>query len=71
MTPTKKILFQMPGATYSKVNSLVDMTNIKNKTRLIISAIDIAFEIVSHIKKGGKVFLEDNDNKKEISLIGL
>lgn len=67
----KKILLQLPIETYNKILSLVKLTGVTNKTRIIISSIDLAFEVVKHIKAGGQVFLEDEKGKKMVTLIGL
>lgn len=58
--------------TMERINHLSEITGTTNRTQLVASSIELAEELMSNAKKGGKIYIEQPDGSKErIKIIGL
>ena len=68
----KKVLMNFTEKTLSQVEDIKNATGIEQRTRVVVSSIDIVHEITKSINDGGKVFIEkENGEKYYLKIIGL
>jgi hypothetical protein len=51
--------------TVEKIQEIQDSLAVPNRTQAIVYAVNLAREIINSIKKGGKVYIENQDGSKE------
>ena len=68
MAQEKSTLVQMrlQPKTIERIKRLSELTGTENRTQLISSSIQLTEEIVKSLSKGGKVYIETPDGKKEV-----
>ena len=68
MAEEKSTLVQMrlQPKTIARIKRLSELTGTENRTQLISSSIELTEEIVKSLSKGGKVYIEMPDGKKEV-----
>jgi len=69
---SKLVQMRLQPKTMESISNLSRMTHTSNKTQLISSSIQLTEELVSSIKGGSKVYIENKDGSREsIKIIGL
>lgn len=66
------VQMRLQPKTMNSIQNLSAMTKTSNRTQLVSSSIQFTEDIVSSIKKGAKVYVENPDGTKElIKVIGM
>lgn len=70
----KSILIQMRlrPKSMQRINDLIDLTGIKNRTQLIANSIELTEELVKNAKEGAMIYIERKDGTRKIlQIVGL
>lgn len=69
---TTLVQMRLLPRTMERINHLSEITGTTNRTQLVASSIELAEELMSNAKGGGKIYIEHPDGSKErIKIIGL
>ena len=66
------VQMRLQPRTIAKINHLVELTGITNKTQLIATSLDLAEIIIANVKNGGNDYIEKKDGTKELlKIVGI
>jgi flagellar hook assembly protein FlgD len=65
-TTTQLVQMRLRKRTMDSIAHLQELSNSTNRTNLVSSSIQITEELVSRIRKGAKIIIEENGEKKEL-----
>lgn len=59
-----KVQMRLSEETIQKVNSIREITGVKNRTRIVTSGVTLLNSVLSAIEKGNSVYIDDGKGKR-------
>jgi len=62
---SRLVQMRLEPKTLESISHLSEITGFSNRTEIVKSAITLTEKLVENIKKGGKVYIENDDGTKQ------